>query len=342
MNKKIYTLGELAGFLSAEFRGDRDCLITGIGSLANAEPKQISFLNNSLHNKYLTTTKASVVIVKPENVTDINSGNFIIVNDPYLAYAKISALFDDTPQMQPCIHQTALIGEGCEIGREVCIGSYCVIGRGVKIGEGVRIEAGCVIGDEAQIGEKSRLCANVTLYHKVKLGKRVLLHSGAVIGSDGFGNANEKGIWRKIYQLGTVVIGNDVEIGANTTIDRGAVEDTVIEDGVKLDNQVQIGHNVRIGAHTAVAGCVGIAGSTKIGRHCMIAGGVGISGHIEIADKVIITAMTGVGKSITESGGIYASAIPATPHRAWWRILARLMSIEELIRRIKVLEKKIL
>lgn len=340
MNKKTYTLRELAAFLSAEFRGNPDCVVAGIGSIASAGPEQISFLNDLSYSQYLTTTKAAV-IVKAENITDKNSGNFIVVNDPYLAYAKISILFDDTPAMSFGIHQTAVVGEDCEIDKEVSIGPFCVIGRKVKIGNGVRIEAGCVIGDETEIGEKSRLCANVTLYHKVKLGKRVLLHSGVVIGSDGFGNANERGVWHKIYQLGTAIIGNDVEIGANTTIDRGAIEDTVIEDGVRIDNQVQIGHNVHIGAHTAIAGCVGIAGSTKIGRHCMIGGGAGIVGHIEIADRVVITGMSGVDKSITEPGGIYASGIPAIPHRAWWRTLARLMNLEELTRRIKALEKKI-
>ncbi len=342
MNKKAYSLKELATFLVAEFRGDPDCIITGIGSLENATPHQISFLNNSSYQKYLTTTKAAVVIVKAQDITTLLAGNFIIVNDPYLAYAKISALFDDTPQVSPGIHRTALIGEGCNIDDSASIGPYCVIGRKVTIGKHVKIEAGCNIGDEVEIGENTRLCARVTLYHKVRLGKRVLLHSGSVIGSDGFGNANERGIWHKIYQLGRVIIGNDVEIGANTSIDRGAIDDTIIEDGVKIDNQVQIGHNVYIGAHTAIAGCVGIAGSTKIGRHCMIGGGVGISGHIEIADRVIITGMTSVGKSITTPGGIYASAITAVPHRAWWRILARIMSLEKLTNRIKALEKKLI
>ena len=340
MNKKTYTLRELVEFLSAEFRGDPNCVITGITSLDNAQVGQISFLNDSHYAQYLATTKASAVIIKAEHLDENYSGNFLIVKDPYLAYAKISALFDDTPEVTPGIHVTVVIGEGCEISKEVSIAPYCVIGRRVKIGSGVRIEPGCIIADEVVIGDGTRLCANVSLYHKVKLGSRVLLHSGVVIGSDGFGNANEKGVWRKIYQLGTVVIGNDVEIGANTTVDRGAIGDTVIEDGVKLDNQVQIGHNVHIGAHTAVAGCVGIAGSVKIGRYCMIGGGAGIVGHIEIADRVIITGGANVGKSIMEPGGIYASGIPAIPHRSWWRILARLMNLEKLVQRVKLLEEK--
>jgi UDP-3-O-[3-hydroxymyristoyl] glucosamine N-acyltransferase len=340
MVQKIYSLRYLAEFIACEFIGDPDCEITGIGSLANAVSGQISFLHDSHYAQYLTGTKAAAVIIKQKDFDQKQPGNFIIANDPYLAYAKISVLFDDTPKTSPGIHATALIGEGCEIAASASIGPFCVLGARVKIKEDVRIDAGCVIGDEVEIGEKTRLCSNVTLYHKVRLGKSGLLHSGAVIGSDGFGNANERGVWHKIYQLGTVIIGNDVEIGANTTIDRGAIEDTIIEDGVKIDNQVQIGHNVHIGAHTAIAGCVGIAGSTKIGRYCMLGGGVGISGHIEIADRVIIAAMSGVGRSITEPGGVYASGVPAMPHRTWWRILARLISIEDVMRRLKLLEKK--
>ena len=341
MNKKTYTLRDLVEFLAAEFIGDLNCAITGISSLDNAESGQISFLNDPSYNQHLATTKASAIIIKAEHLDKKYPGNFLIVKDPYLAYAKISALFDDTPKATPGVHTTVVIGENCEIGKDVSIGPYCVLGRRVKIGNGVRIEPGCIIADEVVIEDGTRLCANVSLYHKVKLGSRVVLHSGVVIGSDGFGNANERGVWRKIYQLGTVVIGNDVEIGANTTVDRGAIGNTVIEDGVKIDNQVQIGHNVHIGAHTAIAGCVGIAGSVKIGRYCMIGGGVGIVGHIEIADRVIITGGANVGKSITEPGGIYASGIPAVPHRAWWRILARLMNLEKLVQRVKFLEEKI-
>ena len=340
MNKKRYTLRELAEFLATDFSGDPDRIITGIGSLDTAKPEQISFLKEAKYNKYLDTTKASAVITRKDSFTEKHKGNFIFADDPYLAYAKISALFDDTPKVSPGIHKTALIGKECEIGDAVYIGPYCVVGDNVKIGKGVQIGAGSNIGDNVAIEENSKLCANVTLYHKVEIGKRVILHSGVVIGSDGFGNANERGVWHKIYQLGTTVIGDDVEIGANSTIDRGAIGDTVIEDGVKIDNLVQIGHNVHIGAHTAIAGCVGIAGSTKIGRFCMLGGRAGIGGHLEIADRVIITAMTGVGKSITEPGGIYASAIPAIPHLTWWRIVSKLMKLENLIKRLKVLEKK--
>lgn len=338
MTKHTYTLQELAKFLATELKGDPNCLITGIGSLDKAIPGQISFLKDPHYAKYLVNTKASAVIVKPEHVKQ-DSGNFIIANDPYLAYAKISVLFDDAPTVSPGIHATALIGEGCEIEAGVSIGPYCVIGNRVKIGEDSQIGAGCVINDDSAIGEKTKLRANVVLYHKVKIGKRCLLHSGAVIGSDGFGNANERGVWHKIYQLGTVIIGNDVEIGANTTIDRGAIGDTIIEDGVKLDNLIQIGHNVHIGAHTAIAGCTGIAGSTKIGRYCMIGGGVGITGHIEITDGVIISGKSAIGKSITKPG-MYASSIPAMPYRNWGRVLVRLAQLEDIVHRLNALENK--
>jgi UDP-3-O-[3-hydroxymyristoyl] glucosamine N-acyltransferase len=327
MTKRTYTLQELAKFLAAEFWGDPNCLITGIGSLDNAGSGEITFLKSHHYSKYLATTKAAAIIALPEHAKQ-NSGNWIIVDDPYLAYAKISRFFDDVPIAAPGIHATALIGEDCEIGAGTSIGPYCVIGHRVKIGKNVQIAASCVVSDDVVIGEKTKLYANVVLYHKVKIGKRGLLHSGAVIGSDGFGNANEKGVWHKIYQLGSVIIGDDVEIGANTTIDRGAICDTIIEDGVKLDNQIQIGHNVHIGAHTAIAGCTGIAGSTKIGRYCMIGGGVGITGHIEVTDGVIIGGKSAVGKSITKPG-MYASSIPAMAYRAWGRVLLRLVQLAE-------------
>lgn len=342
MDKGVYRLGELADFLAAELQGNPEVEISGIGSLADADAQKIAFLNSASYRQYLSTTKAAAVIITAAEITSDVKGNFIIVRDPYLAYAKISKLFDDSPVVKPGIHPTVLLGDGCDVGAGVHIGPYCVIGARVKIGDGARIDAGCTVSDEVEIGERSRLYSRVTLYHRVKIGKRTLLHSGAVIGADGFGNANDRGVWYKIYQLGGVIIGDDVEIGANTTIDRGAIGDTVIGDGVRIDNQVQIGHNVHIGAHTAIAGCVGIAGSTKIGNYCMIGGGVGINGHIEIADKVIITGMSSVAKSITKPGGIYASGVPAVPHRIWWRVLARLINLEKFIGRLKVLEKKIL
>lgn len=332
------TLQAIAERLAAKLVGDPHAIITSIGALDKAQPGQITFLENPHYKKYLESTQATAVIVKEEYAPLVKT-NALIVKDPYVGYAKISVLFDDAPKVPVGIHPTAIVGKDCVIGPNVAIGPYCVIGDQVTLGKNVQIAAGCVIGDETTIGDNTRLCAKVIIYHKVKIGSRVILHSGVVVGSDGFGNANENGQWRKIYQLGTAVIGNDVEIGANTTIDRGAIEDTIIEDGVRLDNQIQVGHNVRIGAHTAIAGCVGIAGSTKIGRYCMIGGGVGINGHIEITDGVIVTGMSSVGKSITQRG-VYSSGVPAIPHKSWWRNYYYLTNLESLVRRLTAMEKK--
>jgi len=335
---KTYTLQEIAVLLGAKVQGDPNCVITGIGSLEHAKPGEISFLENPNLRPLLNDTGASAIILKEQYATFANK-NYLIVENPYLGYSKVSVLFNDTPKVEVGIHQTAIIGKDCEIDETASIAPLCVLGNRVKIGASVRIEAGSIIGDECEIGADSRLCANVTLYHKIKMGQRCLIHSGVVLGSDGFGNANDKGVWHKVYQLGKVVIGNDVEIGANTTVDRGAIDDTIIEDGVRLDNQIQVGHNVIIGAHTAIAGCVGIAGSAKIGKYCMIGGGVGINGHIEIADGVIVTGASAVGKSITKAG-VYSSGFSAVPHRTWWRILARVMSLEDLVNRVSNLENK--
>lgn len=338
METKTYSLQYLANYLGAKVVGDPTCQILGIGSLSNATSGQISFLENPHYKKFLAATGAAAVLVREEFLPELHTSAIVVAN-PYLAYAKISKLFDDAPAAVPGIHPSAIIGKECEIDPSVSIAAHCVIGDKVKLGKNVQIGAGCVVSDESIIDENSKLFPRVVLYHKVSLGKRVIVHSGAIIGSDGFGNANERGIWHKIYQLGKVIIGNDVEIGANTTIDRGAIEDTIIEDGVRLDNQIQIGHNVRIGAHTAIAGCVGIAGSAKIGRHCMIGGGVGINGHIEITDGVIVTGMSSVGQSIT-TPGVYSCSLYAMPQRNWWRIFARLTHIEDLVRRVTALEKK--
>lgn len=336
-----YTLRKLADFLQAELRGDEALVVKSIAPLDRAKEGDISFLVDANYAQYLSNTKASAILIKAEDVNPSTSSAVLIVKDPYVAYAKVSALFADVPVMPIGVHPTAVIGNNCRISSKVAIGPYCVIGDGAIIGDNVSLGAGCSIGEEAQIGKDTKLNANVSVYYRTTIGERCLIHSGTVIGSDGFGMANESGVWRKIYQLGRVVIGNDVEIGANVTIDRGALNDTVIEDGVKLDNQIQVGHNVRIGAHTAIAGCVGIAGSTKIGKHCMIGGGVGINGHIEIADGTIITARSNVHKSITTPGGIYASGIPAVLHRQWWRILKHLFQLDEYALRLKKLEKKI-
>lgn len=365
---KKYTISELAVFLKAELyqpqqfqdiapidssslasiqNNNEQCFITGIAPLDKAGPNQISFLEHARYKKYLATTQATALILRKSDFLnednqlncEVASKNILFVSDPYLAYAKLTALFTNESTSPPGIHPTVILGENCSIDSTASIGPYCVLGSNVKIAAGTTLLAHCFVGDNVEIDINTKLNARVTLYHDVKIGKRVLIHSGAVLGADGFGMANEKGKWVKIHQLGAVAIGDDVEIGANTTIDRGALENTIIENGVKLDNQIQIGHNTRIGANTAIAGCTGIAGSTVIGRNCLIGGGAGINGHIEIADGVIVTAMAGVEKSLTKPG-IYSSVIPATPHTAWWRIIARLMQLDNLAKKIQQLEKK--
>lgn len=331
------TLGELAKVVGGHVIGDDSRVITGIGTLQSAIEGQITFLTNPKYSRYLADTKASAVILKQANASDCPV-DVLVSENPYLSYARISVLFDQGGASAQGIHPTAVISPSAIIGANVSIGAYASVGENTQIGDGVNIGPGCVIEQGAVIGAGSRLVANVVIYHHVKMGLRCLIHAGTVIGSDGFGFANDKGRWVKIHQLGTVVIGNDVEIGANTTIDRGAIEDTVIEDGVIIDNQVQIAHNVHVGAHTAIAGCVGIAGSARIGRHCAFGGGAGVLGHLQIADGVTVTAMSLVTKSITEAG-VYSSGTPLEPSASWQKNFARFKQLDEMARRIKALEK---
>lgn len=312
--------------------GDPECVITGIATLQNARPGDITFLANSRYRKYLATTQASAAIVSPGD-RELCRANALVVHDPYTGYARVAALLHPAPAFSGSVHPAASVAAGCDIDATAFIGANAVIESGVTIGPRAYIGPGCVVGPDATIGEQSRLVANVTVCNRVKIGRRALIHPGAVIGSEGFGFANDGGAWLRVPQLGGVTLGDDVEVGANTTIDRGALEDTVVEDGVKLDNQIQIAHNVRIGAHTAIAGCVGIAGSTRIGRRCTIGGGVGISGHLEITDDVHITGMTFVLKSITEPG-VYSSGMPAEPNIVWRKNMARLRHLDDLARRI--------
>ncbi|MFA6409106.1 MAG: UDP-3-O-(3-hydroxymyristoyl)glucosamine N-acyltransferase [Gammaproteobacteria bacterium] len=339
MPKQEYPLAFLAEFLGANLSGDSKAVIKSIAPLTSASSGSISFLEKTQYKDQLKTTEASAVILREADLSFLPKHiNALVVADPYLSYAKISSLFNKSPNIDPGIHPTAILGKNVIVGSNVSIGAYSVIGNKVQLADGVVIGEGCAISDDVVIGENSRLYPRVVIYYGVKIGKRALVHSGAVIGADGFGMANDKGKWEKIYQLGSVEIGDDVEIGANTTIDRGALKNTIIEDGVKLDNQIQVGHNDKIGAHTAIAGCVAIAGSVTIGKHCMIGGASCFNGHIEIADQVIITGMTGVENSITQKG-IYSSGIPASPHLNWRRILVRIMSLDQIAKRLQKLEK---
>jgi UDP-3-O-[3-hydroxymyristoyl] glucosamine N-acyltransferase len=332
------TLAQLTDYLSGELIGDADYVIGGVGTLQKANSDQLAFLANSKYSKFLKETQAGCVILREEDKPYLQS-QAIVVSDPYVAYAKAAALLFPRPKQQAGIHPLAIIAVTATVDNSAFIGPNVVIGENSVIGADVALSAGTVVGDECVIGNDTIIEANVTLADNTTVGTRVLIHSGVVVGADGFGIALDNGKWIKVPQLGGVRIGNDVEIGANTTIDRGAIEDTVIGHGVKLDNQIQIGHNVVIGDHTVIAGCVGIAGSTTIGRYCAIGGGTGIGGHLQIADGVQLTGMTMVTKSITEKG-TYSSGIPAEPTREWHKNVVRYRQSEKLQSRISALEKK--
>jgi len=332
-----FRLEELARRFGGEVHGDGQCLIHAVASLERAGEGEIAFLSNVHFRRHLAHTRASAVILEPRFAAECPV-NAVVTADPYLLFARIAQALHPPPPPVAGRHPTACIGQDCAISDRASIAAYAVIGDRVQIADDVRIGPGCVVEDGVSIGAGTVLDANVVLHRGTRVGARVLIHSGAVIGGDGFGFANDRGRWIKIPQLGGVEIGDDVEIGCNTTIDRGALGDTVIEEGVKLDNQVQIAHNVRVGAHTAIAGCTGIAGSTTIGKRCAIGGGVGISGHLEIADDVQLTGTTFVSQSITEKG-VYSSGVPFEPTRSWRRNFMRIRQLDDMARRLAELER---
>ena len=310
------TSQQLAAYVGGELRGRADVLLESVASLKNAGPADLTYAEEKFHDD-AKASHAGCIFVK--------SGEFpqqtvVIVANPKLAFARAAALLYETENSDTFIHPTA------------------VVEPGVSVGHGSSIGPGCTIGSRVRIGEKCTLHPRVTIYPDVEIGNNVIIHAGAVIGSDGFGMAEEGGRWIKIPQVGRVVIGADCEIGANTTIDRGAIDDTVIEDDVKLDNQIQIGHNCVIGAHTAIAGCVGIAGSTRIGRNCKIGGAAMISGHLNIADNTVVSGSTGVFHSI-DTAGVYTGAFPALPHREWQHVMSVTRRLRTLEARINALER---
>jgi UDP-3-O-[3-hydroxymyristoyl] glucosamine N-acyltransferase len=333
-----WRLKELAERVGARAVGEADCPIDSVASLHKAKPGSITFLADLRYKHYLPQTRASAVILSEADAADCPTAA-LISDNPYLTFAKVAELLHPQPAAAPGVHPSAVVAPDCRIDPTVAIGPQTVIEPGVVIGAGVVIGPGCTVGQESVIGDDSRLVARVTLCRRAVLGRRVIVHPGAVIGSDGFGLAKSGDAWVKIPQLGRAVIGDDVEIGANTTIDCGTLEDTVLEEGVKLDNQIQIAHNVRIGAHTAIAGCVGIAGSARIGRHCTIAGAAGIEGHLEIADHVHITGMSKVSKSIMQPG-TYTSGTPLEPNAQWLKNSVRFRNLDELARKVNALEKQ--
>ena len=332
-----YTVAELAERFGLSFSGDGARVIDGVGTLAGAGPSQLSFLSNSKYTAQLAAARAGVVVLREENLADCPTAA-LVARDPYVAYARIAALFERLPVAPAGIHPSAVVAAGARVSASASIGPGCVIADGAVIGDGVVLGPHCIIGEDCTVGAQSRLVARVTLVTRVTLGQRVLVHPGAVIGSDGFGLAFDKDHWIKLPQLGGVRIGDDCEIGANTTIDRGALDDTVLEEDVRLDNQIQIAHNVHVGAHTAMAGCAAVAGSAKIGRYCMIGGNAGVLGHLELADRVTITAKSLVTHSIREPGE-YSSAVPLQDNRQWRRNAARFKHLDEYARRLSALEK---
>jgi UDP-3-O-[3-hydroxymyristoyl] glucosamine N-acyltransferase len=316
------TLREIVGRLGGEAVGEVAKALTGVATLDSAGPGEIAFLANPRYRSKLAETRAGAVIIGPGDRDAVGIPR-IVTDNPYAYYARTVALFHPEAPAVPGVHPTAQVDASAEIAPSAEIAAHVVIGPHSRIGDGARIGAGTVIGARVAIGEGSRLHPRVTIYDGCSLGVRCVLHSGVVIGADGFGMARSEGRWIKIPQVGAVTIGDDVEIGANTCIDRGALDDTVIEDGAKLDNLIQVGHNCRIGAHTVIAGCTGISGSVTIGKDCMIGGGVGFVGHISVCDHVTVTGMTLVTKSITEPG-TYSSGIPSQAHADWLRTLAQM------------------
>ncbi|HHX8483530.1 UDP-3-O-(3-hydroxymyristoyl)glucosamine N-acyltransferase [Vibrio diabolicus] len=336
---KTFTLAELATITGGELFGDEFLVVSRVAPMDKAQEGDVTFLSNPKYAKHLSECQATVVMVKAEHKEQC-VGNALVVSDPYVAFARVVQAMDTTPKPADDIAPSAVIAADVKMGENVTIGANAVIETGVELGDNVSVGAGCFIGKNAKLGNNTKLWANVTIYHEVSLGDDCLVQSGTVIGSDGFGYANDKGEWIKIPQLGSVRIGNRVEIGACTTIDRGALEDTIIEDNVILDNQLQIAHNVQIGYGTVMPGGTIVAGSTKIGKYCQIGGASVLNGHITIADGVAITGMGMVMRSIEEKG-LYSSGIPLQTNREWRKTATRVHRIDEMNKRLKAVEKQL-
>jgi len=334
-----YTLAEMTKLIGGVVRGDGERQISGIATITDAGPQDITFLANPGYRKYLASTQAGAIIARRDDIAD-STVDAIISDNPYVCFAKVAALFSTDDYVGSGTHPTASIADTAVLDPTAQIGAHAVVESGVQIGARTYIGSGTVVESDAIIGNDCRIQARVTLCQRTRLGNRVIIHSGAVIGADGFGLAFDGGSqrWLKVPQLGSVVIGDDCEIGANTTIDRGALGDTVLEEDVRLDNQIQIAHNVHIGAHTAMAGCSAVAGSTRIGRNCLIGGGAGILGHLEIADKVTITAMSLVTHSLTAAGE-YSSGSPLQINQQWRKNAVRIKQLDKLARRVTKLER---
>ncbi|RJX71712.1 UDP-3-O-(3-hydroxymyristoyl)glucosamine N-acyltransferase [Vibrio sinensis] len=333
----VLTLAELATITRGELHGDADAVVSMVAPMDKAKAGDVTFLSNPKYAKHLGECQATVVMIKAAQ-RDLCQGNALVVDDPYVAFAKVAQALDTTPKAAQGIAPSAVVAADVKLGTNVSIGANAVVESGVELGDNVVIGAGCFIGQNAKLGNNTQLWANVSIYHRVELGSDCLVQSNTVIGSDGFGYANDKGEWVKIPQLGSVRIGNRVEIGSCTTIDRGALDDTIIEDNVIIDNQIQIAHNVKIGYGTAMAGGTVVAGSTTIGKYCIIGGATVINGHIEIVDGVTITGMGMVMRSIEEKG-MYSSGIPLQSNKEWRKTAARVHRIDDMNKRLKAVER---
>lgn len=333
----MYTLAALAGKFGLELKGEGSTAIGGVCALHPGKPDCIGFLSNSKYRTQLADTRAAAVIVGPRDVAALTTPG-LVAKDPYLAYARLAALFDPDRDFAAGVQPGAVVSPQAKLGAGCHVGTHAVIEADAQLGDDVYVGPGCVIGRDARIGAHTRLVAQVHIGARVQIGRACVIQPGAVIGARGFGNVRGPVGWEAVPQLGTVIVGNDVEIGANTCIDRGAIDDTVIEDGVRLDNLIQIAHNCRIGEHTAIAACTGIAGSTTIGKRCMIGGAVGMSGHLHIADDVIILGRAMVVASIPEKG-VYGSGLPHTEAREWRKTVARIRRLDRWEQRLRKVER---
>jgi UDP-3-O-[3-hydroxymyristoyl] glucosamine N-acyltransferase len=330
-------LSLLAEHCGAELSGDGNVLIDRVAALDAADKGAIAFLSNPKYRSRLASTRASAVILAPADAPATNLPK-LVAADPYAAYARVAAILYPAHPPAPGVHASAVVAPSARVAASAAVAAQAVIGERTTIGERTQIGPGTVLAEDCSVGDDCVLHARVVLYARTRVGPRSIVHSGAVLGADGFGMAEQGGRWLKVPQVGGTLVGADVEIGANTTVDRGAIGDTVIEDDVKLDNQIQVGHNCRIGAHTAIAGCTGIAGSTRIGRNCKIGGAAMISGHIDVADGTSISAATFVLDSIA-APGVYTGAFPALPHREWRHVAALARRLRSIVQRLRRLER---
>ena len=333
------TLGELAVRFGCELRGDPAVTVDSVAALSQAGPRSVTFLANPKYVEQLSSTRAGAVIldVKSAEASPVPS---LVVANPHATYARVAALLHPDPPLRPGVHASATVEAGASVDPTAEIGAQAFVGAGARIGARCFVGPGSVIERDAQVGEDSRFLARVFVGHGVVFGKRCIVQPGAVIGGDGFGFAPEKRTWIKVPQLGGVNIGDDVEIGSNTTIDRGALDDTVIEEGAKLDNLIMIAHNVRIGAHSALAACVAIAGSSVVGKRCILGGRAGMTGHITLCDDVVVLGTSFISHSI-DKPGVYSSALPSEEAGTWRRIVGRIKRLDSMAKRMRTLEKHV-